>query len=793
MRAAPPLPPVSAVLASNKKHLKLKQPDKFKLEQRKGRSSKEFKSGSNGDREQLVRVVHSDGEFIKEATAPFVKIVEDFFWLRFVENPQFFSENQQHDDLFSSVFDPLHLEFPSIDSYPSGLSCAEIMMSDFEALKLYFNFFRNSFNNISAPIPEIYDPQKVAVYFTFRPHVLAFRIIEVLFAFLTASTKLHISKNIESDKIIAKKDRNFDDSKYFTGQVLKETLLYLGPTFIKVGQSLSTRPDIIGSEICEALSELHDNVPPFQTEIAMKIIELELGCNLSEKFTWISDEPIAAASFGQVYKGCTTDGKIVAIKVQRPDLVHYVIRDIYILRIALGLLRKIKKRRSNISLYADEIGKGLIGELDYTIEASNSSKFLEAHKRYEFMVVPKVIKELTTKRVLITEWINGQSPTELLTNQNATAQLLDLVKKGVQASLIQLLETGILHADPHPGNLLYTSDGRLAFLDFGLICKMEPPHQHAMLAAIVHIVNADWAGLVDDLALMDVVPPRTNLRRVTLDLEDALGEVAFNDGIPDIKFSKVLGKIWSVALKYHFKMPPYFTLVLRSLASLEGLALAGDPNFKTFQAAYPYVVNKLLYDNSLATRKIFFSAVLNRKRELQLNKVLLFLRLSSMRNSKFPDEFKLSLGLKLLTQKDGVVIRRLLMTAEGKSLARSFISKDSLFFRQFLIKNFADAIYQFIIKKSNGKFINKTLLNKQTESLSTLNVTLKDRRLKVIFFKFLNDLKTNPFLAVRFTAVLFTVFCYSVGKAMHQFVVDLSEVYLTDFSFGSKQQMVSNA
>ncbi|KAL2925175.1 hypothetical protein RDABS01_028786, partial [Bienertia sinuspersici] len=286
-----------------------------------------------------------------------------------------------------------------------------------------------------------------------------------------------------------------------------------------------------------------------------------------------------------VYRGTTCEGCAVAIKVQRPNLLHLVARDIYILRLGLGLLQKIANRKNDIRLYADELGKGLIGELDYTLEAANATRFLEAHSSFPFIHVPKVFPQLTRKKVLTMEWVVGENPNDLLIASTgdkdnrsgysekqkveAKQHLLDFVSKGVEASLVQLLETGFLHADPHPGNLRYTTTGQIGFLDFGLMCQMERKHQLAMLASIIHIVNGDWASLVLALFEMDVIRPGTSTRLVTMELENSLGEVKFNDGIPDVKFSKVLGKIWSVALKYHFRMPPYFTLLLRSLASLE--------------------------------------------------------------------------------------------------------------------------------------------------------------------------------------------------------------------------------
>ncbi|XP_047082896.1 uncharacterized protein slr1919-like isoform X2 [Lolium rigidum] len=606
--------------------------------------------------------------------------------------------------------------------------------------------------------------------------------------------------------------------QYMVGQLLKDTFIGLGPTFVKVGQSLSTRPDIIGSEISEVLSELHERVPSFPREDAMEIIEGEFQRPVSQVFSYISDEPVAAASFGQVYQGRTIDGALVAIKVQRPNLLPSVLRDIYILRLGLSLVRKVAKRRSNISLYADELGRGFVDELDYNIEAANATKFLETHSRYSFMVVPKIFKQLTRKRVLTMEWVAGENPRDLLSlskgiSDNTTelsekqkleakGRLLDLVNKGVDASLVQLLDTGLLHADPHPGNLRYTPDGRVGFLDFGLLCEMERTHKHAMLSSIVHIVNGDWASLVYDLTEMDVVPPRTNLRRVTMDLEDALGEVTFEDGIPDIKFSRVLGRIWSIALKYHFRMPPYYTLVLRSLASLEGLAMAGDGTFKTFQAAYPYVVKKLLSDNSLETRKVLYQVIFNRRKEFQWQKIAVFLKLASTRQNtavlperKGMDVSNLAeisdvssldgatpekalhtahLCLKLLLSRDSIVIRRLIMTANTKSLARDLISKDAAIFRVLLSRVLADVVCQWMVKVTGLKRAKRST----STAVSSLQEAMGDRRLKVIFSKFLRELRQEPALMVRVGWSALVVSAISTAIGAHRFVVLLSEEYL---------------
>ncbi|GKU91734.1 hypothetical protein SLEP1_g5561 [Rubroshorea leprosula] len=787
-----------------------------------------------GDFSHFGDAVRKDVEFLKKgirrgmewANVAFripqvTKAVDDLVWLRNLEDPNFSMDSEP-----PSWPQPYYPELSSLD----------LLMADLKALEAYAVYFYYLSKKWSKPLPESYDPQAVADYFSCRPHVVALRLLEVFLSFTFAAIRIRISS---SDKGV---DGNI--SQYNFGMVLKETVLKLGPTFIKVGQSLSTRPDIIGAEISKALSELHDQIPPFPRTLAMKIVEEELGSPVESFFSHISQEPVAAASFGQVYQGRTLDGSNVAIKVQRPDLHHVVVRDIYIIRLGLGLLQKIAKRKSDLRLYADELGKGFVGELDYTLEASNASEFLETHSRFTFMHVPKVFHHLTRKRVLTMEWVVGDSPTTLLSlttgnsidhgHMNSERQifeakrrLLDLVNKGVEASLVQLLETGLLHADPHPGNLRYTVSGQIGFLDFGLLCRMERRHKFAMLASIVHIVNGDWQSLVKALTEMDVVRPGTNIRRVTMDLEDALGEVEFKDGIPDVKFSRVLGKIWSVALKYHFRMPPYYTLVLRSLASLEGLALAADQNFKTFEAAYPYVVQKLLTENSAETRKILHSVIFSRRKEFRWERLNLFLRVGATRKSLqklVGSSFETStvyatdrtngvfdvayLMLKLLPSKDGVVLRRLLMTANGASLVRAMVSKEAGFFRHQLCRIIADVLYQWMVV-ALGLGARATQYSSQvrlaggsgnievgpSSRLSNPNYDyqslLRDRRFKVIFLKILDSTRKEPMLMLRFCWASFVMFITASALACHRLLISLSETFLGPVSLTPKRLAMS--
>ncbi|KAL9252489.1 hypothetical protein AKJ16_DCAP14447 [Drosera capensis] len=735
------------------------------------------------------------------------KTVDDFVWLRVLEDA-----NAQSFQRRPSWHQP---------HYPA-LSGLDLFVADLRAMETYANFFYCMSKMWSHPLPEFYNPDEIVGYFNCRPQVVALRLIEVFSAFFFTVIKIRMSRD-QSILRFRRVDGDINGTRYQYdfGVVLKETMLNLGPTFIKVGQSLSTRPDIIGFEIAKALGELHEQIPPFPRTLAMKIIEEELGTPVERSFFYVSEEPVAAASFGQVYRGTTYDGCDVAIKVQRPNLRHVVARDIYILRLGLELLQKIAKRKGDLRLYADELGKGLMGELDYTLEAANASDFLVAHSPFPFICVPKVIRHLTGKRVLTMEWLVGENPRDLILvsdpdqyreysqkqKLDAKQRLLDLVTKGVEATLVQLLETGLLHADPHPGNMRYTTSGQIGFLDFGLVCRMERKHQLAMLASIVHIVNGDWASLVNALFDMDIVRPGTEIRRVTMELKSAFKEVEFKDGIPDIKFSRVLGKIWSVALKYHFRMPPYYTLVLRSLASLEGLAVAADENFRTFEAAYPYVVRKLLIDNSESSRRILHSVVLNGNKEFQWQKLALFLKVGSMRtsfqkgissssgasiNSADPAFDVANFALRLLPSQDGIVLRRLLITANGASLIRALLSREADFVRKKLCHFIADILSQWVTAALGGNAsiisCDAGLYGRGPAGYDAQSI-LRDRRLKLIFRKVLADTSKDPLLMLRLCMASLKMTVTASAMSCHHILVSLSESLLQNCCFFSSIEL----
>ncbi|CAI0411754.1 unnamed protein product, partial [Linum tenue] len=259
-----------------------------------------------------------------------------------------------------------------------------------------------------------------------------------------------------------------------------------------VADYFNCRPHVVAFRLLEALSGLHDQIPPFPRTMAMKIIEQELGAPIQSSFTYLSEEPVAAASFGQVYRGKTIDGRDVAVKVQRPNLRHVVVRDIYILRIGLGLLQKITNRISHLPLYADEFGKGLVGELDYSIEAENASKYLEAHSSFTFIHIPKVYRDLSRKRVLTMEWVVGESPTDLLSvaTSNANHEVSETERIEANRKLLDLeLEGALGEVEFRDGipDVKFSRDG--ASLIRGMVSKEATPLRQQLCKVIADVMH----------------------------------------------------------------------------------------------------------------------------------------------------------------------------------------------------------------------------------------------------------------------------------------------------------------
>ncbi|NJM69516.1 MAG: AarF/ABC1/UbiB kinase family protein [Scytonema sp. RU_4_4] len=431
-----------------------------------------------------------------------------------------------------------------------------------------------------------YNPQEIEAHYQKRPLQVLRRIITVLTSTMTFAVGLWW----DSKRGVVVKN----DQRRAAG--LRELLTRLGPAYIKIGQALSTRPDLVPPVYLEELTQLQDKLPAFPNEIAYQFIEEELGLPPQKIYVELSAEPIAAASLGQVYKGKLSSGEEVAVKVQRPDLRERITIDLYILRkLAAWAKKKVKRVRSDLVGILDELGDRIFEEMDYIHEGQNAERFYQLYGHMKDVYVPKIYWEYTNRRVLTMEWINGVKLTQTEELRVLGINARYLIEVGVQCSLRQLLEHGFFHADPHPGNLLATFDGQLAYLDFGMMSEIQPPQRYGLIEAIVHVVNRDFEGLAKDYVKLDFLSPETDLTPII----PAFGNVfadAQGASVAELNIKSITDDLSALMYEYPFRVPPYYALIIRSLVTLEGIAIYIDPNFKVLSEAYPYVAKRLLTD-----------------------------------------------------------------------------------------------------------------------------------------------------------------------------------------------------
>ncbi len=447
---------------------------------------------------------------------------------------------------------------------------------------------------------------------------------------------------------------------------LRDLLTELGPAFIKIGQAMSTRPDLVPPVFLEELSKLQDQIPAFPNEIAFQFIREELGQDPTSIYAEISPKPIAAASLGQVYKATLKTGQKVAVKVQRPGLARGITLDLYVLRkIAALAMARISFIRSDLVAITDEFAERIFEEMDYTQEGRNAERFEKLYGYMSDIYVPTIYWDYTARRVLTMEWIEGTKLTEL---DSIAAQGLDatyLVNVGVQCSLRQLLEHGFFHADPHPGNLLAMPDGKLAYLDFGMMSNMKPYQKYGLIEAIVHLVNRDFEGLAQDYVKLEFLSPDVDLTPIVpafaVVFEDALG-----GSVSDINIASITDRLSELMYEYPFRVPAYFALIIRSLVTLEGIAINVDPDFKVLGEAYPYIAKRLLTDPAPELRSSL-KELLFKEESFRWNRLE-----GLLKNAKGSMEYDISgsldQGLEFLFSEQGNFIRERLIEEIIKSL-----------------------------------------------------------------------------------------------------------------------------
>ncbi len=496
-----------------------------------------------------------------------------------------------------------------------------------------------------------YDPGEISLYYRRRPWLVVGRLLQIIWMFTGFVLGLLWDASTKAGQATPERANQ-----------LRRVITVLGPTYIKVGQALSTRPDLVRADFLQELTKLQDQLPPFSNDVAMAIILEELGRSPEKVFAELSPMPVAAASLGQVYRGKLWSGEEVAVKVQRPDLVPVLTLDLYILRWVAQWLPPLLPLNLGNTLEAviDEFGSKLFEEIDYVREGRNAERFADYFANDPHVKVPRIYWDYSSHRVLTLEWIHGIKLTEIDQIRAAGLNADTLVKIGVMSGLRQLLEFGFFHADPHPGNLFATYDGRMAYIDFGMMDQLDLATKEQLVDSVVHLINKDYEQLGQDYVRLGFLQPNVEMKPIVKALESVLGDI-MTEKVKDFNFKVVTDRFSEVMYRYPFSLPAKFALIIRSVITQEGVALSLNPDFRIVQVAYPYIAKRLLTDESESLRRRLVEVLFKDGR-------FQWARLENLLTiAKSDGSFDLiptaRMGLQYLTSQDGAYIRRRILLA----------------------------------------------------------------------------------------------------------------------------------
>ena len=515
-------------------------------------------------------------------------------------------------------------------------------------------------NSQLEPVPYLrYDADAIAFQYRWRPWRVIWRAIAIIWLFGNFILHLLLDRWTNREKVNQPK----------RARELRKILTTLGPTYIKVGQALSTRPDLIRKDFLDELIRLQDQLPPFDNRIAFKIIESELGSSINEIYKEFSSNPIAAASLGQVYKAVLHTGEEVAVKVQRPNLRPKLSLDLYLMRRIASWIEPWLPLNlgHDLTLIVDEFGIKLFEEIDYHNEAVNAEKFAANFEGDPEVKVPIIYKQYSSNKVLTLEWIDGIKLTDLDKLEAAGLDADNLIKIGVTSGLRQLLEYGFFHADPHPGNLFATLDGRMAYIDFGMMDQLDESMKETIASAVVELINKDYLALAKDFVNLGFLTSDTDITPIVPALETVLGK-AVGESVRDFNFKTITDEFSGLMYEYPFRLPAKFALIIRSLITQEGLALSLNPNFKIVEVSYPYISQRLLTGESPQLRRRLLD-VLIKDGKFQWQRLENMIQIASS-----DDDFDIlptaRLGLQYLLSEEGKYLRQQLLIAltEGDRL-----------------------------------------------------------------------------------------------------------------------------
>ncbi len=401
---------------------------------------------------------------------------------------------------------------------------------------------------------------------------------------------LHIDQYIEIGLQMISKKRREHVERSSRAERVRMAFEELGPTYIKLGQILSTRPDLVPVDFVNELAKLQDEVPPFEFEDAKRIVESELRQPIKALFETFEETPLASASIGQVHKARFRDGEDVAVKVQRPGIRRLIDVD---LEIMLHLATLAERHIEEISLHqpvkiVEEFAKTLEKELDYTIEATNMERVSIQFLQDPTVYIPKVFRQTTTDRVLTTELVRGikVSKLDLLDQEGYDRKTITL--RGARICLSQIFDHGFFHADPHPGNIFVLPDNVICLLDFGMVGSIDRNTREDFVELVDSIVRQDEIRTARCLLRITSWEEEPVLRAFEKDVAEFMGQHLYKP-LKDIELGKLLQHLLELAARHRLRIYPDIFLMMKALSTVESVACMLDPDFDMVRHAEPFI------------------------------------------------------------------------------------------------------------------------------------------------------------------------------------------------------------
>jgi ubiquinone biosynthesis protein len=368
----------------------------------------------------------------------------------------------------------------------------------------------------------------------------------------------------------------------------------LGPTFIKLGQVLACRPDMLPIDYAQELGKLTDSVAPFPFAEAKDTVEKDLNAPLDSLFSEFDPVPLAAASIAQVHRAVLPDGREVMVKVQRPRIDHIIARDISILRGLAALIDAHVPEAApyNVQGVVDEFARTINRELDFFIEASNAARLRHNFEASDILYIPQIYRDLSSKRVLVMEKLDGVRIDDIAAIERMGFDRSELARKGAAAFFQMVLQDGFFHADPHPGNIFVLPDGRLGLVDFGIMGRVTEENMEHFASVFLALAEQDYDSLARQyLNLGFVTEESADVERFQRELKDDLVELLepyYGMKIKQIDFGAYVDRVHQILMRHHLRLPQNLYLMDKALITLEGILKQLDPDFDYFEVAKPY-------------------------------------------------------------------------------------------------------------------------------------------------------------------------------------------------------------